>query len=278
MLPGEPDPNPEPEAEAEESPFGALLAQVPPDLRDVSFSTAVRGYDRREVDDYVKRVNRVIAELEISHSPQAAVKHALDRVGEQTSGVLQRAREAAEELTTTAFAESEHATRRAKVEAAEMVEKAQADADRLRVDAAQEAEELRTSAHAEAEKRLGDVEARARERERKLEERLGTLGRQVADVEARRAQALAGLRDTARELERFAAREAVGAEDDGAPAAQAPGAQETVSSPRSPPRRRWRCRRPPPAPIARRAAIARRADGRGALMDAAGFEPATSRV
>ena len=82
----------------------------------MSFSTAVRGYDRREVDAYVKRVNALIAELEISRSPESAVKHALDRVGEQTAGVLQRAREAAEQLTATAVAEAEHATRRLKIE------------------------------------------------------------------------------------------------------------------------------------------------------------------
>jgi DivIVA domain-containing protein len=56
--------------------FGELLSQVPADVRDVSFATAVRGYDRREVDAYVERVNRVIAELEISRSPRAAVKPA----------------------------------------------------------------------------------------------------------------------------------------------------------------------------------------------------------
>src|SRR5919199_850433 len=65
----------------------------PPELRDPTFSSAVRGYDRHEVDRYVERVNGLIAELQISGSPRAAVRHALDRVGEQTSGILQRARE-----------------------------------------------------------------------------------------------------------------------------------------------------------------------------------------
>src|ERR1700751_3705277 len=64
---------------------------VPPNLRDVSFRTAVRGYERREVDRYVERANHLIAELEITRSPESAVRHALERVGEQTSGILQRA-------------------------------------------------------------------------------------------------------------------------------------------------------------------------------------------
>ena len=50
---------------------------IPKEIRNVSFPGSVRGYDREAVDDYVKSVNRVIAELEISSSPRAAVRHAL---------------------------------------------------------------------------------------------------------------------------------------------------------------------------------------------------------
>ena len=63
---------------------------LPPEIRDPSFSASVRGYDRHAVDAYVERVNRLIAELQVSGSPRAAVRHALDRVGEQTSSILQR--------------------------------------------------------------------------------------------------------------------------------------------------------------------------------------------
>jgi DivIVA domain-containing protein len=68
---------------------------IPKEIRNVSFPGSVRGYDRGAVDAYVKSVNRVIAELEIGSSPRAAVRHALEQVGEQTSGILQRSREAA---------------------------------------------------------------------------------------------------------------------------------------------------------------------------------------
>ena len=49
-----------------------LRAQVPAEIRDVSFPVSVRGYDRRAVDVYINRVNRVIAELEVSRSPRRA--------------------------------------------------------------------------------------------------------------------------------------------------------------------------------------------------------------
>jgi DivIVA domain-containing protein len=79
---------------------------TPKEIRNVSFPGSVRGYDRSAVDAYVTRVNRVIAELQVSSSPRAAVRHALEQVGEQTSGILQRAREAAEEITASARQEA----------------------------------------------------------------------------------------------------------------------------------------------------------------------------
>ena len=40
----------------------ARRSVVPAEIRNVSFHIAVRGYDRDDVDAYVKHVNRVIAE------------------------------------------------------------------------------------------------------------------------------------------------------------------------------------------------------------------------
>src|SRR5207244_12908695 len=63
-----------PQPGAPEQPPGIteLRDQVPDKLRDVSFPSAVRGYDRHAVDTYVKEVNAVIAELEVGRSPRAA--------------------------------------------------------------------------------------------------------------------------------------------------------------------------------------------------------------
>ncbi|MCW3029734.1 MAG: DivIVA domain protein [Solirubrobacterales bacterium] len=185
-------------------PLGSFLSEVPADIRDVSFPTVVRGYDRRAVDAYVERVNRVIAELEISRSPQAAVKHALDRVGEQTSGVLQRAREVADELTATALAEAEHATRRAKVEAEEMLEEAQMQAHQLRGQSKEEADEIVARARAEAAESLERAAEQARTLQESAEGRLRAL---QADIEASantRRKVLDELRRTAAELDEFA--------------------------------------------------------------------------
>src|ERR671930_359396 len=112
-----------------------LRAEVPAEIRNVSFPVSVRGYDRRAVDAYVQRVNRVIAELEVSRSPQAAVRHAVERVSEQTKGILQQARESGEQITAAARDEAEQIIATAKAEAADLVVNASAEADRLGAEA-----------------------------------------------------------------------------------------------------------------------------------------------
>ncbi len=120
-----------------------LVGSAPADVRDVSFHMAVRGYDRREVDRYVQHVNRVIAELEITRSPESAVRHALDRVGEQTSGILQRARETAHEIIHAARSEAEDTVARGAAQAREVVADARVEADRIVAEADGDARELR---------------------------------------------------------------------------------------------------------------------------------------
>lgn len=148
---------------------------LPGEIRDVSFGFALGGYSRSRVDAYVEEVKRVVAELEVSRSPGNAVKLALDRVGEQTTGILQEAREAAEELTAGSVAEAEHVSRRARVEAEELMRSAQeesralrerstAESDEILLDARARLQELRTEieeARAEHERVLGELRATA---------------------------------------------------------------------------------------------------------------------
>jgi DivIVA domain-containing protein len=180
---------------------------IPKEIRNVSFPGSVRGYDRGAVDDYVKAVNRVIAELEIGSSPRAAVRHALDQVGEQTTGILQRARETAEEITTSARHEADELITRAKAEAAEIVVNASAEADRERaeakrlVDAARaEAEEILAASKAEAEKTLARSRADSLQRLQRSQEEVAAL-REEAEARIRELHAdTEALREERREL------------------------------------------------------------------------------
>jgi DivIVA domain-containing protein len=149
--------------------------KVPREIRDVSFPAAVRGYERRAVDAYVESVNRVIAELEVGSSPQAAVRRALDRVGEQTSGVLQRAREVAEEITSTALAEAEEITSRAKAEAEQSLEEVKLQSHQLRGRSKEEADQILAKAQAAAAEQLRQAEEQTRSVREEAEERLRAL-------------------------------------------------------------------------------------------------------
>src|SRR6266498_2585904 len=117
-----------PAAPEPEHSFGQLRHYVPQDILDVSFPVSVRGYDRRAVDAYTERVNRVIAELKVSASPPAAVRHALEQAEGKVQGLLQAAREAAEEITASAQREAEESTARARAEAAKLTAKTSTDA------------------------------------------------------------------------------------------------------------------------------------------------------
>ena len=86
----------------------------------MDFPLALRGYDRAAVDRYVEEVNQAIAELEISSSPQSAIRHALEQVSEETSGLLRQAHETADEITERSRAQADDRLQRAQNEADEV--------------------------------------------------------------------------------------------------------------------------------------------------------------
>jgi DivIVA domain-containing protein len=122
------------------------------EARSVTFPVNVRGYDRGAVDRYVQQVNRLIAELEISSSPESAVRHALAEVSEETREILQHAHETADEITA-----------RSRSRADERLQEAEREAEQMRATAAQEAEEARTAARQEGESLLESARREAAE-------------------------------------------------------------------------------------------------------------------
>jgi DivIVA domain-containing protein len=217
--------------------------KVPREIRDVSFPAAVRGYERRAVDAYVERVNRVIAELEVGSSPQAAVRHALDRVGEQTSGVLQRAREAAEQITATALAEAEEITSTARAEAERSLEDVKMQSHQLRGRSKEEADQILASAQAAAEEQLRETERQTRSVREQAEERLRTLQSDIDAVWDARGKLLEELPRMATELMEVAGAAAARLQrPKGAGTPTAPSSQQRPSSEAS---QQTRPKRPP---------------------------------
>jgi DivIVA domain-containing protein len=117
-------------------------------IRDVSFPIVMRGYDRAAVDAYVTRVNRIIAELQVSRSPQSAIRHALDQVSEETRGILERAHETADDIAA-----------RSRSQAADRVDRAESDARALIAEAEGRVRKLE-----------GDVDAMQQERGRLIDD------------------------------------------------------------------------------------------------------------
>ena len=154
------------------------LEALPPDplaIVDADFPTVLRGYDRVAVDEYVRQTRQVVAELQATRSPEAAVRRALERVGEQISGILQRAHETAEQITAQSRSEAEERLEQARVEGAQIAADAEqrvrdldADTDRIWLerqrivaDAEDLAGQLLALAKTAAERFPADAEAEA---------------------------------------------------------------------------------------------------------------------
>ena len=153
------------------------LPQDPLAIVDADFPSALRGYDRVAVDDYVRQTRQLVAELQATRSPEAAVRRALERVGEQISGILQRAHETAEQITAQSRREAEDRLEQARAEAAlianaaeERVQDLDTDTDRIWLerqrivaDAEDLAAQLLALARTAAERFPADAEVEASE-------------------------------------------------------------------------------------------------------------------
>ena len=106
------------------APLSTLPDDPVPIAADVDFPIVLRGYDRLAVDAYVKKTSQLVAELQATRSPEAAVRRALERVGEQISGILQRAHETAEEITAQSRREAEDRLEHSRQESAQITAQA----------------------------------------------------------------------------------------------------------------------------------------------------------
>jgi DivIVA domain-containing protein len=105
------------------------LSTLPDDavavVADVEFPVVLRGYDRDRVDDYVQRISQLVAELQATRSPESAVRRALERVGDEVSGILQRAHDTGGRITAQSRSEAEDRLEAARHEAAQIVLRAE---------------------------------------------------------------------------------------------------------------------------------------------------------
>jgi DivIVA domain-containing protein len=98
------------------------------------FPLAVRGYDRHAVDDFVQEVLEIVADLEGRQTREGVVQRALDEIGEETAGILQRAHETADEIAARSRAQAEGRIQRAEREADMVRQQADAYSEQVVVD------------------------------------------------------------------------------------------------------------------------------------------------
>lgn len=117
-------------------------------LREAEFAMVMRGYDRHAVDQLMDQLLALVEDLESRQTREGVVQKALDELGEETAGILQRAHETADDITSRS--------------------RAQADARLARAE--REAEILRRDADEYAEQVITDTRALWEERQRLIED------------------------------------------------------------------------------------------------------------
>jgi DivIVA domain-containing protein len=103
-------------------------------LREASFPLVMRGYDRHSVDEFVAELLALVQDLESRQTREGVVQKALDELGEETAGILQRAHETADEIAARSRAQAEGRIQRAEREADMLRQQADAYSEQLIVD------------------------------------------------------------------------------------------------------------------------------------------------
>jgi cell division septum initiation protein DivIVA len=111
-----------------DQPTAAVETLAPPEPSRKRFPTALHGYDRDAVEDYIDglehEIGQMAAKLSAQRSPTAAIDAELARVGEETSAILKVAHEQAAEITRRARVEADRCVSDAAANAVAMTEDA----------------------------------------------------------------------------------------------------------------------------------------------------------
>jgi DivIVA domain-containing protein len=159
-------------------------------IRNASFKSARRGYDRSEVDAYLAK----LAESMEGRGHSDTIKQELERIGRQTAKVLTAAEEAAQSLRADAEQKARKITEDAqgsvksiKTSADEYAKKVRQEAQAFATKTRTEAEAHSTKLRSEAERILGRARKEAEEQATKVRDEADGYAKRVreeADVHA----------------------------------------------------------------------------------------------
>jgi DivIVA domain-containing protein len=167
-------------------------ALTPDQLENVSFTTTLRGYDRDEVDAFIKNVQVALKEVERQRSERLYT-----HMGEEIGNLLQHAKDSAEEIKQEAESDAARMRADAETDAARKRDEAQADAHTMRADAQADASNMRTEAEADAASTRTKANEDAARRTKEADDR-------VAELEAEEAEARSRIQTLRTQLEEIA--------------------------------------------------------------------------
>ena len=198
------------------------------------------GYDRAQVDAFVERTASRFSALQTAAVPDEAIRDTIDRITNETNGVLQRAYEIAGEVTARAERDAEALTAASQQEAQELTARARQEAQDLAARAQQEAQELTARTQQETAEQRRVAEEQAASIVRGAEARVGSLDAEIGGLERERDELLGRIEAISQRLHAL-----VSEAGDERSAVDRPASDETVETARAVAATPGRLTRPP---------------------------------
>jgi DivIVA domain-containing protein len=154
------------------------------------FDRRLWGYDPAQVDAFVERTASRLDDALAACTPDAAVKEALNRVGEETKAVLVRAHQVAAEITALAQRDAAELAARSQQGAAELAARSQQEAAQLAARSQQEAAQLAARSQQEATELCRRAECEAAATWQEADARVTALYAEIDTLSQERWQVL----------------------------------------------------------------------------------------
>jgi DivIVA domain-containing protein len=180
-------------------------------IRNATFPTTRRGYDKHEVEKFLARLAAWLETGAGDESRSDVVKRELEKVGERTGAILAQAEESAQQIRAEAEEEVRGTINAANVEAtetrgaadayaSESRASAEAYANQTRREVDQEAAAARAQAEQQARETIEAAEAKARRVVEEGTQRREDIEAVIADLVRRRADVLADIEELSSKL------------------------------------------------------------------------------
>ena len=202
-------------------------------IRSATFTVARRGYDTREVDNYLSKLADWLEGGGADQVHSDTIRHELERIGQKTAKVLTAAQEAADSLRDEAEREARQITADARAHVQSTRAAADQHSKKVRDEADGYANRVRDEADEDAAQTIKEAEAKAIKMVEEGSRRRREIEKVIADLQTRRDAVVSGLEKLSSQLAGAASQ---GKSLDKGPAATQPAASAKTNGPAAPTR------------------------------------------